>query len=187
MPASVPFRAAILTVSDLGSRGEREDTAGPAVADLLAAAGFQVLHRAIVPDDRVAIVDHLERWSVATEEEGVALIVTAGGTGLAERDRTPEATRIVVDYEVPGIPEAMRAAFVPTLPTAMLSRGIAGVRGRTLIVNLPGSLKAATENLQVVLPALQHACELLAEAAPAVARTHEAIQADDSSSSSGPA
>lgn len=166
--------AGVLTVSDLGSRGERQDTAGPAVAAILAGAGFEVARRAIVADDQVQIVEHLDSWA----SEGVALILTAGGTGLSPRDRTPEATRLVVEYEVPGIPEAMRAAFVSRLPAAMLSRGIAGVRGRTLIVNLPGSEKGATENLQAVLPALQHACELLREETVEVARTHRDIQGE---------
>lgn len=170
----MPLIAGVLTVSDLGSRGEREDTAGPAVVAILEAAGFRVVRRAIVPDDQVQIVEHLDSWA----SEGVSLILTAGGTGLAPRDRTPEATRLVVEYEVPGIPEAMRAAFVSHLPAAMLSRGIAGVRGQTLIVNLPGSEKGATENLQVVLPALQHACELLRDETAEVARTHRDIQGD---------
>jgi molybdopterin adenylyltransferase len=164
--------AGVLTVSDMGSRGEREDTAGPAVAAILEGAGFEVTRRAIVADDQVQIVEHLDSWA----SDGVSLILTAGGTGLSPRDRTPEATRLVVEYEVPGIPEAMRAAFVSRLPAAMLSRGIAGVRGQTLIVNLPGSEKGATENLQVVLPALQHACELLRNETSEVARTHQGIQ-----------
>jgi molybdenum cofactor synthesis domain-containing protein len=166
------LHAGVLTVSDLGSRGERQDTAGPAAVAILETAGFEVTRRAIVSDDQVRIVDHLEAWA----SEGLALILTAGGTGLAPRDRTPEATRLVVEYEVPGIPEAMRAAFVSRLSAAMLSRGIAGVRGRTLIVNLPGSEKGVTENLRVVLPALQHACELLRDETDEVARTHRDIQ-----------
>lgn len=168
----MPHTAAVLTVSDLGSRGEREDTAGPAVEELLAGAGFQVVRRAVVPDDQVQIVEHLVDWA----DGGVSLVVTTGGTGLAPRDRTPEATRLVIEYEVPGIPEAMRQAFVDRLPAAMLTRGVAGVRGRTLIVNLPGSEKAVRENLQVVLPALGHACDLLGEAAEDVDREHRHIQ-----------
>lgn len=164
--------AAVLTVSDLGARGEREDTAGPAAADVLTDAGFEVVRRALVPDDQVKIVEALEEW-VASD---VALVVTAGGTGLSERDRTPEATGLVVEYQVPGIPEAMRRAFVERLPTAMLSRGIAGVRSRTLIVNLPGSEKAVRENLEVVLPALHHACDQIRGETSEVAGAHEAIQ-----------
>src|SRR5690606_1119840 len=149
----VPHIAAVLTVSDLGAAGEREDTAGPAAIEVLASAGFEVRERAIVPDDQVRIVEQLEDW-VARD---FALVVTSGGTGLTQRDRTPEATSLVVEYEVPGIPEAMRAAFTSRLPSAMLSRGVAGVRSRTLIVNLPGSERAVRENLEVILPALHHA------------------------------
>ncbi len=170
--------AAVLTVSTLGARGEREDTAGPAVAELLAAAGFEVARRDIVPDDQVQIVERLVDWSDA----GVALIVTTGGTGLAPSDRTPEATRLVIDYEVPGIPEAMRQAFVERLPAAMLTRGVAGVRGETLIVNLPGSEKAVRENLQVVLPVLGHACDLLREETAQVAQEHRDIQSGEAPS-----
>lgn len=163
---------AVLTVSDMGSRGERQDTAGPAIEEVLGGAGFAVVARGIVPDDQVAIVQHLTDWS----DRGVSLIVTTGGTGLSPRDRTPEATRLVVEYEVPGIPEAMRRAHVDRVPTVMLTRGIAGVRGRTLIINLPGSEKAVRENLQAVLPALDHACDLLAEDREDVAAEHEQIQ-----------
>lgn len=167
--------AAVLTVSDLGARGAREDLAGPAAAEVLAAAGFEVVARALVPDDQVRIVEQLEDWASAN----VALVVTTGGTGLTERDRTPEATRLVVEYEVPGIPEAMRAAFVGRLPSAMLSRGIAGVRARTLVVNLPGSEKAVRENLEVILPALHHACDQIRGATSEVASAHEDIQKRD--------
>ncbi|MEX2372193.1 MAG: MogA/MoaB family molybdenum cofactor biosynthesis protein [Dehalococcoidia bacterium] len=166
------YEAGVLTVSDLGSRGERQDTAGPAVAALLDGAGFAVTRTRIVPDDQVEIVGALQDWC----EEGVAVVVTTGGTGLAPRDRTPEATALVVEYQVPGIPQAMRAAFTDRIPEAMLSRGIAGVRGRTLILNLPGSEKAARENLEVALPVLVHACDLLHEDAPDVAETHRQVQ-----------
>ncbi|MCK9485768.1 MAG: MogA/MoaB family molybdenum cofactor biosynthesis protein [Dehalococcoidia bacterium] len=169
--------AAVLTVSDQGSRGERQDSAGPAAAELLAATGFEVAERAMVPDDQVQIVERLVDWS----DRGVSVIVTTGGTGLAPSDRTPEATRLVVDYEVPGIPEAMRQAFVGQLPAAMLTRGVAGVRGQTLIVNLPGSEKAVRENLQVILPALNHACDLLQGAVTQVAEEHREIQSEGQS------
>ena len=168
--------AAVLTVSTLGAQGEREDTAGPAARELLAAAGFEVARVEVVADDQVQIVERLVDWSDA----GVSLIVTAGGTGLSPSDGTPEATRLVVDYEVPGIPEAMRQAFVERIPTVMLSRAVAGVRGRTLIVNLPGSEKAVRENLQVILPALDHACDLLAEDAQDVEADHREIQSGES-------
>ncbi|MQC18988.1 MAG: MogA/MoaB family molybdenum cofactor biosynthesis protein [Chloroflexi bacterium] len=167
--------AAVLTVSDLGAAGQRVDTAGPATAEVLGAAGFEVVDSAIVPDDQERIIERLEAWAAAD----IALVVTAGGTGLTPRDRTPEATARVVEYQVPGIPEAMRRAFVDHLPTVMLSRGIAGVRGRTLIVNLPGSEKAVRENLAVVLPALAHACDQIRGETAEVAETHEAIQSAD--------
>jgi len=171
----MPHLAAVLTVSDLGAAGQREDTAGPAAAEILAGAGFEIVERALVPDDEVKIVEQLEEWA----SRDIALVVTSGGTGLTERDRTPEATALVVKYQVPGIPEAMRAAFAGQLPTSMLSRGIAGVRSRTLIVNLPGSERAVRENLAVILPALQHACDQIRGDSPEVAATHEAIQKSD--------
>ncbi len=166
-----PHRAAVLTVSDLGARGEREDTAGPAVATMLQDAGFQLGDRVVVADEPDLIEERLIRWS----EEGYALILTAGGTGLTARDRTPEATLRALDYRVPGMEEAMRAASTAVVPTAMLSRGMVGVRGRTLIVNLPGSERAARENLKVVLPVLGHACDQLAGRSVDVARGHEQL------------
>ncbi len=166
-PAATPdhgFTAAILTISDLGSRGEREDTAGPAVGRILEAAGFSVEERDIVPDNAEQIAGRLVEWA----DRGLSLVLTAGGTGLAPRDRTPQATASVIEYRVPGMEEAMRAAAAPQVPTAILSRGIAGVRGQTLIINLPGSERGATENLEVVLPVLAHACsQLLGDAAEA--------------------
>ena len=167
-----PHHAAVLTVSDLGARGEREDTAGPAVAAMLAGAGFEVGERAIVPDEPDQIEERLIRWS----EAGYALVVTVGGTGLSARDRTPEATLRAIDYRVPGMEEAMRSASTAIVPTAMLSRGVVGVRVRTLIVNLPGSERAARENLQVVLSVLEHACDSLAGASADVAAAHERLR-----------
>lgn len=161
-------RAAVLTVSDLGARGEREDTAGPAVAAMLADLGFEIAARQIVPDEPDRIAEQLIRWAA----EGIALVVTAGGTGLTARDRTPEATLRVIDTRVPGMEEAMRAASMAIVPTAMLSRGVVGVCGRTLIVNLPGSERAARENLQTLLPVLQHACDSLAGSGREVAALH---------------
>ena len=155
--AEITMRAAVLTVSDRGSRGEREDTAGPAVSALLADAGFEVVERALLPDEPEQVSDQLRRWA----DDGIALAVTTGGTGLAPRDRTPEATEAVLDYRVDGIAEAMRAAGLASTPTAMLSRAIAGVRGRTLILNLPGSERGTRENLAAVLPVLRHAVEQL--------------------------
>ena len=151
-------RAAVLTVSDAGSRGERVDTAGPACAELLRGAGFDVAFTSVVADEPEEIAAHLRRWA---DEERVGVVVTTGGTGLGLRDRTPEATAGVCDYLIPGIGEAMRAASLAVTPMAMISRSVAGVRGGTLIVNLPGSERAARENLAVVLPVLGHATELL--------------------------
>ena len=165
-------QAAVLAVSDLGARGEREDTAGPAVAAMLEGAGFAVAERAIVPDDQDEIEERLVGWS----EQGMRLVVTAGGTGLTARDRTPEATMRAIDYRVPGMEEAMRAASTVITPTGMLSRGVVGVRGRTLIVNLPGSERGARENLAVLLPVLKHACDQLAGQSVEVASVHEQLK-----------
>ncbi|MYI81813.1 MAG: MogA/MoaB family molybdenum cofactor biosynthesis protein [Chloroflexi bacterium] len=159
-PASLGL-AAVLTVSDRASRGELEDRAGPAVAALLRGAGFEVGAPAVLPDDPARIADWLRDRA---DEDDAALLVTAGGTGLTARDRTPQATEAVLDYRVDGIAEAMRAASIAVVPTAMLSRAVAGVRGRTLILNLPGSERGATENLEVVLPVLAHAVAQLREA-----------------------
>ena len=153
--------AAILTVSDRASRGELEDRAGPAVAALLRGAGFEVADPEVLPDDEERISAWLRERA---DEDDAALAVTAGGTGLTPRDGTPQATEAVLDYRVDGIAEAMRAASIAVVPTAMLSRAVAGVRGRTLILNLPGSERGATENLEVVLPVLAHAVAQLREA-----------------------
>lgn len=152
------IRAGILTTSDRGSRGEREDTSAAAIRELLDGIGAQVVRYQIVPDDREIIADRLCAWADSGE---VDLILTTGGTGLAERDVTPEATRDAIDREAPGIAEAMRAEGLRRTPMAMLSRAIAGVRGRCLIVNLPGSERGARESLSAILPALPHAVELL--------------------------
>jgi molybdenum cofactor synthesis domain-containing protein len=151
--------AGVLTVSDAGARGERVDTAGPAAAALLRDAGFDVVATQVVADEPEQIAALLREWA---DTRALALVLTAGGTGLAARDRTPEATATVLDFRVDGIAEAMRAAGRNSTPLAMLSRALAGVRGRTLIINLPGSERGARESLQAVLPALAHACELLA-------------------------
>ena len=152
------FQAAVLTVSDRSFRGERPDEGGPLVAGLLEGAGFSVVKTAIVPDEQGQIEDALREISDSGE---VQLLVTTGGTGFSPRDVTPEATLAVCQRMAPGIPEAMRYASMRVTSRAMLSRAQAGIRGRTLIVNLPGSPKAARENLEAVLPALSHGLEML--------------------------
>ncbi len=148
------FRAGIITVSDKGSQGQREDLSGPAIAQVLAGAGFTVSITIIVPDDIGQIANALIELS---DRERLDLILTTGGTGLSPRDLTPEATLKVLDKEIPGMAEAMRYSGMMVTPHAMLSRAVAGVRGRSLIINLPGSPKGATENLAAVVPALAHA------------------------------
>lgn len=152
------FTAAVLTVSDRSAQGLRKDESGPEVAKLLEEAGYQVVWTGVVPDEQKEIQAVLCRLA---DEERVALVVTTGGTGFAPRDVTPEATLAVCERLTPGIPEAMRYASLQVTPRAMLSRAQAGIRGGTLIVNLPGSPKAARENLQAVLPALAHGLEML--------------------------
>ena len=152
------FRAAVLTVSDRSFRGERPDTGGPLVADLLETGGYEVVRQDIVPDEQPEIEAMLK--AIADSGE-VQLLVTTGGTGFAPRDVTPEATLAVCDRLTPGIPEDMRYASLQITPRAMLSRAQAGIRKGTLIVNLPGSPKAAKENLEAVLPALSHGLEML--------------------------
>ncbi len=152
------FTAMVLTVSDKGFAGQREDTAGPLAAEMLKDAGFAVEGIEIVPDDQDQIQAALIRFA---DEWGVALVLTTGGTGFSQRDITPEATVAVCQRMAPGISEAMRAACMPITNRAMLSRGVSGIRGRTLIINLPGSPKAVRENLEPVLPALEHGLQML--------------------------
>jgi molybdopterin adenylyltransferase len=150
---------AVLTASDRCSQGLATDTAGPAVVALLRRQWPQAdIDAALVPDDEDAIVTYLEQWS----SQGAALIVTTGGTGLSPRDRTPEATRRVLDREAPGIAEAMRAIGADRNPFSWLSRGVAGLKGATLIVNLPGSQRGAEESLASILPLLKHGLEVAA-------------------------
>ena len=150
------YTAAVLTVSDRSFRGERPDGAGPLAASLLEAAGYRVLETALVPDEQPDIEAALIRLSGLA-----ALVITTGGTGFSPRDVTPEATLAVCERMVPGIPEAMRTASLAVTPRAMLSRAQAGIRGRSLIINLPGSPKAAKENLEAVLPTLEHGLSML--------------------------
>ena len=152
------FQAAVLTVSDRSFRGERPDEGGPLVAGLLEGAGFSVVKTAVVPDEQGQIEDTLREIS---DSGMVQLLVTTGGTGFSPRDVTQEATLAVCQRMAPGILEAMRYASMRVTSRAMLSRAQAGIRGRTLIVNLPGSPKAARENLEAVLPALSHGLEML--------------------------
>ena len=151
-----PMTAAVLTVSDSVALGSRVDASGPAVAVALEQAGFTVAAREIVPDERVAIEAALQRLAAKAE-----LVVTTGGTGIAERDVTPEATRAVCERLVEGVAERMRSEGAGKTPLAALSRGVCGVRGRTLVLNLPGSPAAATESLAAVIGILPHALELL--------------------------
>ena len=154
------LRVGILTLSDRSARGERDDASGPALARLVEAQGWSVVKQAILPDDEPAIRGLLASWADAGELD---VILTTGGTGFSPRDVTPEATRAVIDREAPGLAEAMRAASLRITPHAMLSRIVTGIRKRTLILNLPGSPKGGMENLQVVLPVLPHAVQLLCE------------------------
>jgi molybdenum cofactor synthesis domain-containing protein len=151
------MKIGILTVSDKGARGEREDRSGPAVRKIMEAAGAEIVQTGVVADEKALISAVLVKWS----DEGLDLILTTGGTGFSPRDVTPEATRAVIEREAPGLAEAMRRAGMEKTPTAMLSRAAAGIRESTLIVNLPGSEKGARESLEAILPALGHGVEIL--------------------------
>jgi len=153
----LPHRAHVITVSDGVSAGTRDDVSGPALLDVLKRARFQVSGPEVVPDAEDRISDAV----VAAVVDGADLVVTTGGTGLGPRDVTPQATSLVIDYEVPGIGELMRRAGESSTPMAALSRGVAGVRGQALILNVPGSVNGATESLEAVIPVLGHAIQLL--------------------------
>ena len=153
------YTAAVITVSDKGSRGERVDTSGPAVRKMLEEAGFEVIYTSIIPDEADQIQSEL---ILCADEKKIGLVMTTGGTGFSPRDITPEATLAVIERETRGIPEAMRWASLQVTPRGCLSRGAAGIRGKTLIVNLPGSEKAAKENLLAVIEALLHGMDMLA-------------------------
>ena len=150
-------RAHVITVSDGVSAGTRDDVSGPALHTLLGNSDFEVSGPEVVPDKQERICDAIAAAVVA----GADLVVTTGGTGLGPRDVTPQATSMLIDYEVPGISELMRRAGAGSTPMAVLSRGIAGVRGHSLIINVPGSMKGASESLEAVLPVLPHAIDLL--------------------------
>ena len=158
------YTAAVITVSDKGFRGEREDTSGPALCGMLQEQGWQVVYTAMVPDEKDMICRELIS---CTDEKQAALVLTTGGTGFSPRDVTPEATLSVVERLCPGIPEAMRAESMKITPHGCLSRETAGIRGRTLIINLPGSKKASTENLAAVLKPIRHGVEMLQSAGSA--------------------
>ncbi|MFB3924926.1 MAG: molybdenum cofactor biosynthesis protein B [Syntrophales bacterium] len=148
--------AGIITVSDKGSRGEREDTSAPEVKRLLESISIHVARYEIVPDEKDIIREKLRNYA---DSQGLDLIVTTGGTGVSPRDVTPDATREIIDREVPGMAEAMRMKSLEITPYAMISRAMAGIRGKSLIINLPGSPKGAREGLSFLLPALKHAIE----------------------------
>jgi molybdopterin adenylyltransferase len=148
----------VLTVSDKASAGERDDRAGPAIKEIVEAAGAQVVEYKVVPDEQAQVSVALTQLA---DERDVDVVLTTGGTGLAPRDVTPQATLEVIDYQVPGLAEAMRAASLAQTPAAMLSRAVAGVRRRTLIVNLPGNPKGVRECLKVIMPAIPHAISTL--------------------------
>ena len=164
----------VLTVSDRCSRGESEDTSGPALVNFFEEkeAGFKVTQRLCVPDEKTAIVDVLNRW-VSMK---LSLVVTTGGTGFSPRDVTPEATREVIERETPGLVHHMMAKSLQVTPMAMLSRFVAGIKGQTLIVNFPGSKKAAVECLSFVFPALTHGVDLIADDLDSVEVTHAQVQ-----------
>ncbi len=152
------IRFGILTLSDRSARGERADASGPALANLIQAEGWSVVKQELLPDSRWAIRRKLLSWAGSEEMD---VILTTGGTGFSPRDVTPDATREVIDREAPGLAEAMRSAGLKITPHAMLSRAVAGIRKKTLIINLPGSPKGAVESLQVIMAVLPHAVQLL--------------------------
>ncbi|MFO7997055.1 MAG: molybdopterin adenylyltransferase [Dehalococcoidia bacterium] len=152
------FTVGILTISDKGAGGEREDRSGETIREILSGMDVSIANYDIVPDEKELIVEKLVKWA---DEEGLDVLLTTGGTGLTPRDVTPEATLSVVDRVVPGFAEAMRVESLRKTPMAMLSRAVAGTRGKCLIINLPGSPRAVRECLEVILPALPHAVETL--------------------------
>ena len=152
------FTAGIITVSDKGSKGEREDVSGPVIRERLSLAGNNIARYEIIPDEKKIIAETLADWADGGELD---VVLTTGGTGLAARDVTPEATQSVIDKSVPGFGEAMRMKSLEKTPTAMLSRSTAGIRKQCLIINLPGSPKAVSECLDVIMPAIAHGVEII--------------------------
>jgi molybdopterin adenylyltransferase len=152
------YKAGILIMSDKGSRGEREDGSGQQIRDMFADSDFHFDFYEIIPDEKVVI---MERLIYASDELGLDIIFTSGGTGFSNRDVTPEATREVLEKLTPGIPEAIRYYGLQKTPKAMLSRAIAGIRGKTLIINLPGSVKGVRESIEAILPALSHGLDII--------------------------
>ncbi len=156
------FTAGILTISDKGSRGERQDKSGEAIREILSSMDVRIVNYDIIPDEKELIVEKLVKWA---DEDDLDVVITTGGTGLTPRDVTPEATLSVVDRVVPGFAEAMRVESLKKTPHAMLSRAVVGTRGQCLIINLPGSPRAVRECLEVILPALPHAVDTLKDRA----------------------
>lgn len=152
------YNAAVITVSDRGYRGERQDHSGPAIIKMAKENGYEVTYTSMVPDDQEMISSELIKCA---DELGIALVLTTGGTGFSPRDITPEATKQVIERETPGITELMRAESMKITPRGCLSRSVAGIRGRTLIINLPGSEKAAGENLAAVIGPIGHGLDML--------------------------
>lgn len=158
MILDIKIRAGVLTISDKGSQGLRKDESGEIITDMLENQGYEVTKKLIVPDNIEKISEILKKW---VDEDQLSLIITSGGTGLSPTDVTPQAMKKVLDYEVPGMAEAMRSASLKKTPHAMMSRAMAGVRKATLIINLPGSPGGSRDNLSAVLPALNHAISKL--------------------------
>lgn len=152
------YTAAVITISDKGYRGEREDTSGPNLVRILKEKGFDVTYTSIIPDEREMIKEELIKCA---DEKGIALVLTTGGTGFSPRDITPEAAMAVIERPTPGIPEAMRAESMRITPKGCLSRSVAGIRGRSLIITLPGSRKASAENILAVIDPVEHGLEML--------------------------